>query len=165
MNFHAQAKTMEKNSQLHNSFLTGMLVGMAIITIIWIAGQYMDPRREAGEERMKHLFDVVIGNDKALKQLLVEVKKNEMKNEERIKHLFDVVIGNDKALKQVFAEVKKNEQELKILRILEEETARNLNELLDGLPQMDKYMMCHKWGIRYRKLCKPSSKIYTGTGF
>jgi hypothetical protein len=129
---------MEKNVQLCNSFLTGILVGMAIITVIWIAGPYMDPRREAGEERMKHLFDVVIGNDKALKQLL--------------------------------AEVKKNEQELKILRILEEETAKNLNELLDVLSQMelrsdDKHVMCEKWSIRYQKWCKPSSKIYTGTGF
>ncbi len=132
MNFHAQAKTMEKNVQLRNSFLTGMLAGMAIITFIWIAGQYMDPRREADEERLRHLFDVVIGNDKALKQVL--------------------------------AEVKKNEQELKILRILEEETARNLNELLDGLPQMDKYMMCHKLGILYQKLCKSVTEIFEGTG-
>jgi hypothetical protein len=115
---------MEENVQLSNSFLTGMLAGMAIITFIWIAGQYMDPQREAGEERMKHLFDVVIGNDKALKQLLVEVKKNEMKNEERMKHLFDVVIGNDKALKQVLAEMKKNEHELQTLRFIEEEVAK-----------------------------------------
>ncbi len=132
MNFHAQAKTVEKNGQLRNSFLTGMLAGMTIITVIWIAGQYMDPRREAGEERMKHLFDVVIGNDKTLKQLL--------------------------------AEVKKNEQELQTLRILEEETARNLNELLDGLPQMEKYLTCRKWGIRYHKLCKSVTEIFQGTG-
>jgi hypothetical protein len=71
----------------------------------------------------KHLFDVVIGNNKALNLLLAEVKKI------------------------------KNELELQTSRILEEETERNLNELfgLDVLPQMevrsdDRNLMCHKWG-------------------
>jgi hypothetical protein len=73
-----------------------------------------------------------------------------------MKHLFyHVVFGNDKALKQLLVEVKKNKQELQTLRILEEEMARNLNEMLAGLPQMevrsdDRNLMCHKWGIRYR---------------
>jgi hypothetical protein len=156
---------MEKNVQQSNSFLTGILAGMTIITLIWILGQYMDPRREADEERLRHLFDVVIGNDKVLKQVLVEVKKNEMKNEEWMKHLFDVVIGNDKGLKQLLAEVKKNENEFQTWRENEFQSSRiNVNvaerELkrkrhgrvgLDLLEKnalaVDMFDICNKWGI------------------